>query len=238
MKKRETRSALEVAAAALRGIMLAAQPGELVGGEEALISRIGCSRSTMRQAARLLEREGLLKVRRGINGGYFASRPDATSIEAAVSTYLEYLNIDNTDITVLASALWVEAMRKAATAPRADTQAMADRILPKVRAIKDHAPFDKIRELELKIQSEIFDLAKSEYVRLIFDINVAFSRRRFSVPLADDESDQHLSFVQAWKDAKFLEVGAIVQGDVDLAGMAGQLGRKIWHRRIQARFSK
>ena len=68
MKKREVRTTIEAAAMNLRKIVLDLPPGSLIGSEDALIVRLGSSRSTVRQVARLLEREGLLMVRRGING--------------------------------------------------------------------------------------------------------------------------------------------------------------------------
>lgn len=236
MKKREARTTTESVAMALRKIVLDLAPGTLLGSEEALIARLGCSRSTVRQVARLLEREGLLKVRRGINGGYFGARPDAGTIEATVSSYLETLDVDPKDTTIVASALWVEAMRKAAAAAPEDRVQLADRMIAKLKAVKESAPFASIREFELQTQAEVFVLAKSAYVKLIFDINVAFSRRRFPEPLTDDNSEDHLLFVRAWKDAKMLEMSAIRAGDTAMAGLAGQHSRQIWHRRILSRF--
>ena len=144
MQARETKTAIDMAARELRKIVLAREPGALIGREDALTAMLGCSRSTVRQVARLLEREGLLRVRRGINGGYFGARPDAGTIEAAVSSYLETLDIDSRDVTVVASALWVEVMRKAASANRDQAQKLADRLVAKVKAVKNDAPFDKI----------------------------------------------------------------------------------------------
>ena len=236
MKKREVRTTIEAAAMNLRKIVLDLPPGSLIGSEEALIVRLGSSRSTVRQVARLLEREGLLMVRRGINGGYFGTRPDAGTIEATVSTYLETLDVDARDTTVVASTLWVAAIRKAAVADPDERRNFADKMISRIKAIKDNAPFEKVRELELLTQGGVFELARSAYVKLIFDINVAFSRRKFPTPISDDTSEEHLRFVRAWKDAKLLEMSAIDQGDVTLAALAGQHSRQVWHRRILSRF--
>lgn len=235
-RKREVRTAIETAAMELRKIVLELAPGTLLGSEEALIARLGCSRSTVRQVARLLEREGLLKVRRGINGGYFGARPDAGTIEATVSTYLETLDVDSHDATIVASALWVEAMRKAAAAAPEDRVPLADRMIARIKATKDNVPFASIREFELQAQAEILALTKSAYMKLIFDINIAFSRRKFPDPVTDDNSEEHLRFVRAWKDAKLLELSAIREGDPGLAALVGQHSRHIWHRRILSRF--
>lgn len=72
-RKPRTKPNITTAASALREIIWSAAEGQLLGSEEDLTAMLGVSRPTVRQVARLLEREGLLKVRRGVNGGYFAS---------------------------------------------------------------------------------------------------------------------------------------------------------------------
>lgn len=235
-KMNEGRTGLHVAADRLRGVVLQSEAGTLIGSEEALIAQLGCSRSTVRQVARLLEREGLLRVKRGINGGYFGSRPNAETIEETVSAYLHTLTMDPSDITILASALWVEALRKAAGKDREKREETCDRLRPMFKAIPDKASFDSMRELELSAQAAVFELADAAYIQLIFDINVAFSRRRFPTPVTDDDSAAHLDFVRKWRDAKVMELNAVAAGDRELAAMAGQYSRKLWYQRVGRRF--
>lgn len=238
MAKLESRTALSVAAERLRTVVLDAEDGAFIGSEDALIGQLGCSRSTVRQVARLLEREGLLKVRRGINGGYFGTRPDAGTIEATVSAYLETLNMDAGDVTVLASALWVEAVRKAVGAPDEAKREVISKLSKLVARISNQATFESIRDLELQTQAEIFALANSAYIKLIFDINSAFSRRSFPVSrIADDLKANHPEFVRTWKEAKLLELNAIEIGDRELAVLAARYSRKVWHRRVWRRFA-
>lgn len=104
------------AASKLRAMILAVQEGTLIGSEEHLCAQLGVSRSTMRQAARLLEREGVLHVRHGSYGGYYSARPDLATIEAAVGAYLHTLDVRPEDATAIASTLWVEVVRTAAVA--------------------------------------------------------------------------------------------------------------------------
>jgi DNA-binding FadR family transcriptional regulator len=235
MQKRETRTAIDLTADRLRTLVLDAPDGSLIGSEEGLIALLGCSRSTVRQVARLLEREGLLRVRRGINGGYFGSRPDAGTIETTVSSYLETLDFDPRDIAIMASALWIEAVRKAAGAGSAEREDVAGPLQKRIKALKDTATFAEVRDLERHTQDEIFRLGKSNYIKLIFDINSTFSRRKFSTPIHDDDSPMHLRFVQRWRDAKLLEVNAIAIGDQELAALAGVHSRKVWSRRLNMR---
>lgn len=238
MSKIQKRSAIDVAAERLRDIVLSLEKGAFIGSEESLIDSLSCSRSSVRQVARLLEREGLLLVRRGINGGYFGSRPDAGTIEATVGAYLATLDMDAEDVTVLASVLWAEAMRKAASANRPDTLEVVSRLRKRIKSLKDGATFNAVRDLEIESQHAIFDLTNSGYVKLIFDINAAFSRRRFMTPIEDNDTLDHHEFVRTWRDAKLMELNAIADGDPDLAVMAARYSRKIWHRRVWSRFTK
>lgn len=105
---------MRAAATELGGIILAKDDGEFLGDEREVIQRLGISRTTLRQIARLLEREGPLAVERGSNGGYYARRPSAASVEAAVTDYLEILEIRTDELSTMASIIWTEAVRQAA----------------------------------------------------------------------------------------------------------------------------
>ena len=236
MSKRESRSSIEAASASLREMVLGTPPGTLIGNEEVLIARLGCARNTVKQVARLLEREGFLQVRRGNNGGYFSARPDAGTIEAAVSSHLEALHVDPNDVTLVASALWVEVVRKAAKADATERQALADMLIRRLKLLKPGASFEQIRDLELSAQAEIFKLARAPYVKLIFDINVAFTKRRLEPAVLENDEAEQRSFSDEWRDAKLIEIGAIRQGDVEFAAMAARYSRTVWHQRIYARY--
>jgi DNA-binding FadR family transcriptional regulator len=63
--------------------------GELIGSEEELLTRYGVSRPTLRQAAALVAQEQLVKVRRGVAGGYFATRPTVSAVSHMAAIYLQ-----------------------------------------------------------------------------------------------------------------------------------------------------
>ena len=86
-------------------------------------------------------------------------------------------------MTVIASALWVEVLRKAASqfAPKPPGH-WPTPIASACSAIKPEASFAEVRTLELESRAAIFELVKSRYIGLIFDINAAFARRRFAPP--------------------------------------------------------
>jgi GntR family transcriptional repressor for pyruvate dehydrogenase complex len=232
VKKPESKSAIGEAAAQLRSIALSVDEGALLGSEDVLVKKLGVSRATVRQVARLLEREGMLRVRRGINGGYFAARPDLTTIETTVSAYLDMIHTEAEDVTAIASVLWVEVLRRAARVRTKDAKALAEKYLEKVKAVRDKAVFNDILRIEQESRKAIFELVKSPYIELIFQINTAFAQRRFKPQSERDDTDAHREFVQAWRNAKVMEFESIASGDAELAAMAARHGRNIWHRRV------
>jgi DNA-binding GntR family transcriptional regulator len=226
------KKAIDAAAERLRAMSLGSEADSLLGSEDSLITQLGFSRTTVRQVARLLEREGLLKVRRGPNGGYFAARPDAQTIHSSVSAYLETLDMDPEDITIIASALWVEVVRKATQNRTDEGRLILATLKKRVSSLKPDATFAQVRVLEREIQTAILKLATSRYIELIFDINIAFSARMLLIAAEEDDTPDHLQFVRSWCRAKSLELDAIAEGDQDVATLAAQHVRKIWHKRV------
>jgi GntR family transcriptional regulator, transcriptional repressor for pyruvate dehydrogenase complex len=72
----------------LANLSLAASPGSHLGAEDDLIARFGVSRPTLRQAAKLVERDRLISIRRGAQGGYYAERPDARDAIQSLARFL------------------------------------------------------------------------------------------------------------------------------------------------------
>lgn len=236
MVRTAPKGAIALAAERLRALVLDNEDGALLGNEESLTALLGCSRNTIRQVARLLEREGLLEVRRGTNGGYFGARPDARTVEAAVSAYLLAREVDAVDMTAVGAALYIEASRKAARADRAELDPFVARWRERIRAVKDSATFNEVRSLEVDHQREVMDLTRSTYMRLVFDLNLTFSRRLYGHARPDNTSELHRRFVREWREAKLMELNAIGLGDPELAALAATCSRKVWHRRVMYRY--
>jgi DNA-binding FadR family transcriptional regulator len=226
-------SAIDLAATRLRAAVLEAPDGTLLGSEEALQKRLGVSRPTMRQAARLLEREGLLRVRRGNNGGYFGARPNPDFIETTVASYLEVLKTKPEDLARVATALWIEAAEKAARLRNEHSARLADMFRRDIRTMADDAGFSEILAVEHKIQRYVFELIDSPYVELIFNIHANFARRQITEPPADrDNTPEHENFVKAWRKARMMELEAIAEGDAEVTRLAARRCRTLIHQRI------
>ncbi len=221
------------AAAKLRELIWAAQEGDMLGSEDDMLRLLNVSRPTVRQAARLVESEGLLKVRRGIRGGYFAARPNIDVVESALSAYLHTVVADEEEITEIASALWVIVVGKAAKLTSKEKHKLIEKLRPKVCAVADDAHWDDILEVEDAIRDGIFALANSPYVDLIFHVNRLFATRHFPFnPGEKDGTPEHLKYVKAWRKAKIMELDAIADGDAEISRLAARHARNLLHKRL------
>src|SRR5947209_1303128 len=72
----------------LRNLLFAAPSGTRLGTLPELARKFGVGIVTVQQAARVLEHEGLLEVRRGPGGGYYGTRPDDAALERAIAAYM------------------------------------------------------------------------------------------------------------------------------------------------------
>lgn len=94
------------------------QPGERLPPEPELCVRTGVSRSTVREALRLLASQHLIVTTRGVTGGSFVAHPDAMQLAESLTTGLTLLNnaaeIGMADLLELRRALEVPAAGLAA----------------------------------------------------------------------------------------------------------------------------
>jgi DNA-binding FadR family transcriptional regulator len=214
------RQTLETVTAELRAMALAAAEGEFIGREEGLVSRLGASRATIRQSARLLEREGLLSVRRGLNGGYFASRPSLDTVEAIASAYLQSIHVSRKHINMIASVLWIEVMREAAELRTVQARELAKEWIARIDAMPLTSSFTTIIDTEKQLRTDIFSLIDARYVELIFHINSTLGARGAFV--SPPKMPQLDAFLRNWRGAKLGELQAIIDGDPDLAAIAAR----------------
>ncbi|AGZ45863.1 FadR/GntR family transcriptional regulator [Actinoplanes friuliensis] len=94
------------------------QPGSRLPPEPELCVRSGVSRSTVREALRLLASQHLIVTTRGVTGGSFVAHPDAEQLSEALSTGLSLLSnsaeVGMADLLELRRALEIPAAGLAA----------------------------------------------------------------------------------------------------------------------------
>jgi GntR family transcriptional regulator, transcriptional repressor for pyruvate dehydrogenase complex len=214
-------TAVFLAAARLRERVWSVAEGELLGGESDLQVELGVTRSTLRQAARLLENEGLLMVRRGGSGGYFAARPNEAVILTAVAAYLQAHSVPLEDLTSVAAILWVQVMRLAACSKVPDLEQKIKALEDVVASANATTSYEQFIAAEMAFVDTVFDIAGSPYLALLIRIN-----RAFGVATQSLHEDAKSPDWEAWKKLKRREIAAIRDRDEDLAVFAAQQTRK------------
>lgn len=128
MKERVTPSAAEAIAQTLRRqIVDEFADGEHIGSAEELMDRFQVSGPTVRQAMRVLEAEGLVKVRRGNSGGFFASTPSIDVVSRSASALLRRQGAEPADLIYMGELIGPEVAGRAASNPdTAARQRLAD----------------------------------------------------------------------------------------------------------------
>ena len=106
--------------------------GGLLPKIDDLMAEFGVSRPTVRQACATLEAEGLIRVRRGHQGGAIVRAPGPGNAAYTVAQVLEARQVDLTDVAAAVERL--EPMCVRMCAERADRMAT---VLPALRAAQD-----------------------------------------------------------------------------------------------------
>lgn len=196
-------------ARALSDLSLAVDPGAYLGAEEDLLQRLAVSRPTLRQAAKMVERDRLISIRRGTGGGYFADRPDARD---AIRSLAHFLRLRGTTLADVIEVTRPIGEAAAATAARLRTDADRERLQDFIATLDDR---DSPRELiagEVEMARTISSLSGNPVVELVLEIGYSFGLGERGVDFYSD-ADRRAK-------ARALQRGlltAIADGDPDIA---------------------
>jgi GntR family transcriptional regulator, transcriptional repressor for pyruvate dehydrogenase complex len=172
MKKVRVSSAAQVAAGVLREAILAHE-GEatewFLGSEDDVLKRLGISRPTLRQAARLVEAEGLLLVRRGIGGGIFGRRPSRDAVTHMATISLRSAGASYGDLIRTFAFLSSEVARLAAENPDAGARTRALELVQGWSKASPHDPSEAQRRAGA-FHHVIADLAGSPALTLFVNV--------------------------------------------------------------------
>jgi GntR family transcriptional repressor for pyruvate dehydrogenase complex len=118
VRGRESPNAAEAIAESLRRqIIDDLADGDHIGSADELANRFRASIPTVRQAMRVLEAQGLVGVRRGNNGGFFASTPSVDVVTRSASALLRRQGAELVDLVAVAQLLGPHVAMLAAANP-------------------------------------------------------------------------------------------------------------------------
>ncbi|WP_148219529.1 FadR/GntR family transcriptional regulator [Azospirillum sp. B510] len=127
-------------------IMFHIHENGFLGSEDKLINDLGVSRPTFRQAARLLQHEQLLTIKRGVGGGFFARMPSAETVKHMMSIYLMARGVTLSSITQAGGPLITEAARLVAANPSREVRAKLSAF------VDEHAGFENSDDTRAQAQ--------------------------------------------------------------------------------------
>lgn len=201
------------AARRLRALSLAAPEGSFLGSEAELITRLGVSRPTFRQAARLVEHEQLLAITRGVGGGFHARRPDISSVVNSAVTYMLTEKVRMSDLFSASTALTIEAARLSANSRDAAHHAriaeLAKRLAPTVRDTQTWADFH--RE-ETEILELLCEMSGNGALNLLLRVLFQFGSTGFPVGIFHGRDD----LMQVRRTSRLQMLRAILDRDAQV----------------------
>lgn len=209
-------SLLRLAVVALREKALRSGDGAFLGSEQDLIKWLGVSRPTFRQAARLLEQEQLLFIKKGPGGGYFAKTPDLSAAIHFASICLVAKQGKIDDISRVGMLLFVYAAQAAASLPdvaqreklRCFVGIEADGL-----ALEDAQHFAQCIE---KLSDTLIDLSTNPALDMFMRITRKFSASlRVNMSIDREDRRRCLQLVRRMAEA-------IIDGDTELARLMSE----------------
>jgi GntR family transcriptional repressor for pyruvate dehydrogenase complex len=197
----------------LADLSIAADPGTWLGAEAELVQRLGVSRPTLRQAAKMVEADKLIAVRRGQGGGFFATRPTASEAIRAPARYLALNGAKLEDIVQASRAISEEAAASAAQSAdpmlRGQLQQLADR-LGRIDPAAE-TPASWIRQ-EAEMTRLIVRMSANPVIELFMEISYSFGHWERGRLLYQTAEERSVALKLARNVAQ-----AILDGDSDVA---------------------
>ena len=207
--KLERRHLVGATAAKMRDLVIAHEPGAQIGSLPEVARLLGVGIVTVQQAARILEHEGLLEVRRGPGGGYYGTRPDEAALERSMAAYLRVHSSGYPEalemITLLDCELIPAAARCANETLRQDLRALGARI-----DLCDAA--DERVAFEEELHNVIFKMVDRPLIELLARVTMRHYREH-PIPALFPGPEG----AAAWKVWRRQIVQAILEQDHELA---------------------
>jgi GntR family transcriptional repressor for pyruvate dehydrogenase complex len=221
----QTRRLVGVTAEKMRDLILARAPDALIGSLPELARQLGVGINTVQQAARVLEHEGLLQVRRGPAGGYFGRRPDALALERSLAAYLRVRRADNYEALEVMTLLDCQLMPAAALCTDAH-------LLDQLRSLKERV--DQCLDSEERVAFEddfhsiLFKMVDCPLIEMLAQVSMRFYRSEPIPPIFEGQDGFH-----AWSGWRHQIIDAIVAQDPARARFEAERHRRNLLQRLE-----
>ena len=219
MTKTPRRQLVQAAAAKLRDVILTREPGAQIGSLNEVAELLGVGIVTVQQAARVLEHEGLLAVRRGPGGGYYGTRPDEAALERAFAAYLRVHGFSNRESHRMLSLLDCEIVPAAARCTDESLRGVARELLERVDGCESR---DQRVAFETELRDLLFKMVARPLLELVCRVTQQLYVHSDPPPLFVGQEG-----VDAWRAARRRILEAILKQDEALAEFEAERYRQL-----------
>jgi GntR family transcriptional regulator, transcriptional repressor for pyruvate dehydrogenase complex len=219
------RQLVQATASKLRELILSREPGAQIGSLNEVAQLLDVGIVTVQQAARILEHEGLLAVRRGPGGGYYGTRPDEAALERSIAAYLRVHGFGHRESQQMLALLDCEIVPAAA---RCTDSALRDT----VRKLVDRVDHCDTTEKRIEFEQELRDLLLKMVAKPLVELLCRVTQRLYvhsGAPLVFTDKEA----VAAWKGGRRRILEAILQQDEELAQFEAERYRRLVLSRLR-----
>lgn len=196
-------------ARALSQLSLEHDDGAFIGAEDELLARLAVSRPTLRQAAKIVENDCLISVRRGIKGGFYAARPDADDAIRTLARFLRLRGATLSDVMVVSRMVSQEAIALACGNDDPVLRARLDHFIAQIDTNDSSAALIRA---EGELARLIAELSGNPVIQLVMAIGFSFGMEEQGIGLYRDPGQR-----QQARRLQHELCRAIQQGDAEIA---------------------
>lgn len=197
----------------LRELILARAPDAQIGSLNEVAQMLGVGIVTVQQAARILEHEGLLAVRRGPGGGYYGRRPDEAALQRSLAAYMRVHGFGYREALGMVALLDCEIVPAAARCRDAALRRTMSGLIADVDACDT---VQRRATLETRLRSLLHQMASHPLAEFLLGVTASF----YHAEPASDTRDPvftDAAAVAIWKTGKRRMMQAIADGDEERA---------------------
>lgn len=193
----------------LRERIFTVDAGTLIGSLHELARSLEVGIVTLQQAARVLEHEGLLEVRRGPGGGYYSARPDDAALERALDAYLRIHPTTYEEALDMTSLLFNELVAAAARSEDSQGREQLRALLDVLDACSEELAFGRF---ETDFQDILFRMVRRPLFEMLTRVTLHFASSHPGPAVHTLRQD-----VENWKAGRRRIIATILAGDPALA---------------------
>lgn len=200
---------------ALRDYVLSFKDGALIGSETELVARFGVSRPTFRHAAKVLEQEQLLRIKRGVQGGFFARMPTPTAVAHVASVYLYTRRAHLQQAVSTGRALFAECARQAAKVRDPESVRRFTTFLATQKPPRDKGEFKRFLAAEREFFSILCKASHNPVLELFASVIVDFASTFVAHSVYSGHPERIVQYQKLQSDL----IRAILAGDEEVASL-------------------